>query len=398
MWRINVSLSCIVSSFGAVQLVGLSVNRLNCTAGYRPTTLKPMIWWCYMDDIFAIWTHGETSLEHFIDDLNTAHPTIKFTAEWSHTRVSFLDTTVTLTNGILSTDLHTKSTDTHQYLHASSCHPQHCKAAIPYSQALRIKRICSSENDFKKHTDELQSFLINRGYNISFVRSQIRRASLIRRKDILFPSSDRKTSTRIPLVTTFHPNLPKLSSIINMHLPLLCASTQAFPERPFFAYRRPKNLRDLLVHANLKPSHLEPARGSSPCESKRCLTCQHIRSGTSVQSTVSGRTFRVHATANCKTSNVVYLIECSLCHVQYVGETRNALHIRMNRHRGDIYHRHLDKPVSAHFNSSDHNLQHLSIMVLEVMRSQNEDIRKMRENFWIFHLQSLHPGGLNLDP
>ena len=167
-----------------------------------------------------------------------------------------------------------------------------------------------------------------------------------------------------------------------MHLPLLCASTrmkQAFPERPFVAYRRPKNLRDLLVHANLKPSHLEPARGSSPCESKRCLTCQHIRSGTSVQSTVSGRTFRVHATANCKTSNVVYLIECSLCHVQYVGETRNALHIRMNGHRGDIYHRRLDKPVSAHFNSSDHNLQHLSIMVLEVMRSQNEDIRKMRE-------------------
>ena len=261
-----------------------------------------------MDDIFAIWTHGET---YFIDDLNTAHPTIKFMAEWSHTRVSFLDTTVTLTNGILSTDLHTKSTDTHQYLHASSCHPQHCKAAIPYSQALRIKRICSSENDFKKHTDELQSFLINRGYNISFVRSQIRRASLIRRKDILLPSSDRKTS---------------------------------------------------------------------------------------VQSTVSGRTFRVHATANCKTSNVVYLIECSLCHVQYVGETRNALHIRMNGHRGDIYHRCLDKPVSAHFNSSDHNLQHLSIMVLEVMRSQNEDIRKMRENFWIFHLQSLHPGGLNLDP
>ena len=84
----------------------------------------------------------------------------------------------------------------------------------------------------------------------------------------------------------------------------------------------------------------------------------------------------MRATANCKTSNVVYLIECSLCHVQYVGD---GGYVRMNGHRGDIYHRRLDKPVSAHFNSSDHNLQHLSIMVLEVMRSQNEDIRKMRE-------------------
>ena len=84
----------------------------------------------------------------------------------------------------------------------------------------------------------------------------------------------------------------------------------------------------------------------------------------------------MRATVNCKTSNVVYLIECSLCHVQYVGETRNALHIRMNGHRGYIHHRRLDKPVSAHFNSLD-NLKHLSIMVLEVMRSQNEDIPRV---------------------
>ena len=69
----------------------------------------------------------------------------------------------------------------------------------------------------------------------------------------------------------------------------------------------------------------------------------------------------------------------------------------MNGHRGDIHvtHRCIHKPVSAHFNSSDHNLKRLSIMVLEVMRGQNEDMRKMRESFW---LQSLHPGGLNIDP
>ena len=65
--------------------------------------------------------------------------------------------------------------------------------------------------------------------------------------------------------------------------------------------------------------------------------------------------------------------------MQYVGETRNALHIRMNGHRGDITHRRIDKPVSAHCNSSDHDLKHLSIMVLEVMRSQNEDMQKMRD-------------------
>ena len=51
----------------------------------------------------------------------------------------------------------------------------------------------------------------------------------------------------------------------------------------------------------------------------------------------------------------------------------------------------IDKPVSAHFNSSDHDLRHLSIMVLEVMTSPNE---KNAEMMWIFQLQSLHPGGI----
>jgi hypothetical protein len=51
--------------------------------------------------------------------------------------------------GIMSTDIYNKPTDTHQYLSPQSCHPQHCTNSIPYSQALRIKRICSNEQTTK---------------------------------------------------------------------------------------------------------------------------------------------------------------------------------------------------------------------------------------------------------
>ena len=44
---------------------------------------KPMIWWRYIDDIFFIWEHGEESLEKFLNKLNSFHPTIKFTADFS---------------------------------------------------------------------------------------------------------------------------------------------------------------------------------------------------------------------------------------------------------------------------------------------------------------------------
>ena len=48
--------------------------------------------------------------------------------------------------GIMSTDIYNKPTDKHQYLSPQSCHPKHCTKSIPYSQALRIKRICSNEH------------------------------------------------------------------------------------------------------------------------------------------------------------------------------------------------------------------------------------------------------------
>ena len=44
--------------------------------------------------------------------------------------------------------LYYKETDTHNYLHHTSLHPNHCKQAILYSQSLRLHRICSDDDDF----------------------------------------------------------------------------------------------------------------------------------------------------------------------------------------------------------------------------------------------------------
>ena len=66
--------------------------------------------------------------------------------EKSFNKINFLDVTVSKNNNKLSTDLYTKETVKHQYLHAKSCHCSCIKRAIPYGQAVRIKRICSDEN------------------------------------------------------------------------------------------------------------------------------------------------------------------------------------------------------------------------------------------------------------
>ena len=79
--------------------------------------------------IFFIWEHGEELLKEFIIDINSFHPTIKFTADWSKEKFNFLDVEVTLNSGVLSTNLFVKPADTHQFLDPTSCHPYHCKKA-----------------------------------------------------------------------------------------------------------------------------------------------------------------------------------------------------------------------------------------------------------------------------
>ena len=54
------------------------------------------------------------------------------------------------------TDLFVKPTDTHQYLDLSSSHLYRCKKGLPYSQALRLSRICSDNENFNKRCNNLE--------------------------------------------------------------------------------------------------------------------------------------------------------------------------------------------------------------------------------------------------
>jgi hypothetical protein len=84
---------------------------------------KPISWFRFIDDVDMKWTGSEENLNHFFDHANYAHPTIRFTHETSRNNISFLDNYTTSENGIMSTDIYNKPTDTHQYLSPQSCHP-----------------------------------------------------------------------------------------------------------------------------------------------------------------------------------------------------------------------------------------------------------------------------------
>ena len=165
---------------------------------------KPLVWMRFIDDVFFIWTHGEEKLKSFINHLNSSHETIKFTSEESRDSISFLDVQVSVgEGGVLSTDLFCKPTDTHQYLHKKSCHPWHTKKAIPYGQALRLRRICSEDRQFQERVGELAGWLKDRGYEESLVNEQIDRVRRLDRTTLLANSGNRTNDQgrgeRVPL-------------------------------------------------------------------------------------------------------------------------------------------------------------------------------------------------------
>ena len=132
--------------------------------------VKPYLWLRYIDDIFMIWTAGKEQLQEFLEWMNQYHDTIKFTWDWSRKNVNYLDVRVINNNGVIETDLYTKPTDKHQYLFRTSCHPKGCKKSIPYAQALRLRRICSTSEAFEQRAADLTQLVVAKT-NFKFIAS-----------------------------------------------------------------------------------------------------------------------------------------------------------------------------------------------------------------------------------
>ena len=263
--------------------------------------------------------NSEEELKQFLEGLNCYHPTIKFTADYSKEKVNFLDVEVIKKGNQLVTDLYIKPTDTHQYLHASSCHVYHSKRSIPYSQALRLNRICSENASFDKRCNDLEIWFKERGYSDKLVRQQILKARKHKRKDLLNKPKITKNDRKLVLNITYNPAFSKLKSIMSkIHL-LLTPDKEhqkVFNEIPIIGFRRSKSLKDILVRAKVPPG--EKREGfCGPCKKSRCQICPRITEANTFQSFSTECTYQIRPpNLNCDSKYVVYLIPCKKCSKQ----------------------------------------------------------------------------------
>ena len=140
----------------------------------------------------------------------------------------------------------------------------------------------------------------------------------------------------------------------------------------------------------------------SPCLSnKRSLCCKQVLNTKTFQTVQNKKVFEIYHHVNCKSKNIIYLMECTKCKVQYVGKSETDFNIRLNNHRKDVNNLN-GIPVSRHISKAHHEFNtHAKFTIIEQLKNTNiskETITKrlkQRENFWIQTLDTLKPKGLN---
>ncbi len=212
------------------------------------------IWWRFLDDIFFIWLHGIGRLKKFLKFINCFHETISYTWDYSANQVSFLDVTICkeVGWGFLLMCIQSLRTCTHQYLDLRSCHPKHVKQAIPYGQALRLRRICSSEGKFDQRIEEFKGYLHKRGFEKTRILSQCEKVKSKNRKALLYQNKEKVVDSNVvPLVLNFHPALSEVSDTVNSLWSIMHASDEMKEvfknKKPLISFRRLSNLADNLV-------------------------------------------------------------------------------------------------------------------------------------------------------
>jgi hypothetical protein len=238
--------------------------------------------------------------------------------------------------------------------------------------------------------------LLSRKYNKNVVKDALEKALQTERADALQKVTKKKTD-RVILAVKYHPKLPSVSKIIVKHWKTMTRdldAKDAFPKPPMVAYRQPPNLRSVLCRARL-PNQKNTKRnvlGVQRCY-KPCKICPYILNSKEFFSTHTNEKFQIKGRYNCNTEGVIYLITCTKCNKQYVGQTGRKVVERVKEH---LYYIEKQKEATGtHFSSHNHSNSDLRIQVVEKVIPNTVNMRLEREEMWIRKLATKRPNGLN---
>ncbi len=376
-----------------------------------PKSDKILFYRRFLDDIIAVWGGTETELDEFTEMMNSCHDDIKFTCEHSPSEIPFLDTLIHLDDdGTIWTSLYSKPTDSHNYLHYDSAHPTHMKKSIPYSQMLRIRRICTLDSDFIHECMKMMGHFLRRGYPLSLLENAFIKVQDLERMDTLKLKEKEyvvEGQEDLYLISTFNPGNTPFRTIIQNNWPILSRSSatkELSEKRIIFGYRKEKNLKDMLVRAKLplsQPTNSPETKNKNLCKTAKCNHCPLLNKDGEIHSSYTNVRYSCKKNISCKSSNLIYCIQCRTCKKQYVGQTSTTIMKRLQGHVDRVKRKVLSDDIGRHFNLPGHNgKSDIELFVLDFVythpgSSYAQSLRLLIEHNWIHRLRTMLPMGLN---
>ena len=171
------------------------------------------------------------------------HDYLSFTYNYSNVSLNYLDVTINITQGNkVTTTLYKKPMSKHAYLHYESNHPIHLLKSLPYSQGLRIIRICSEVEDRNNELDKMFNNFKSRGYPDHVLTNCRRKLQGKLRIDQIKP----KTSLLLSHLSINNPDILSLFNIkIENPSQPLCNFNKVFITIPF--YKNVYNLNKIIL-------------------------------------------------------------------------------------------------------------------------------------------------------
>ena len=139
---------------------------------------------------------------------------------------------------------------------------------------------------------------IERGYEENTLNDEIDKVDNIGRKDML-SKKEKNVKDRIPCLITYNRKLPIMRKIINKHWNVLQINPgleEIFQNNPFVAYKRNKNLQEIIGGHTIKNGKVFKAHSKS--REGKCESCNKSKSSLYCKQVIDTSTFQSYQHSN----------------------------------------------------------------------------------------------------
>ena len=240
-------------------------------------------WNRYVDDCLMVGDGTEEDIQKLFSYINRLNPHIQFTYECSHKHVDFLDLTIHLDKDseTLQYELFIKPTSLGIFLNYNSGHPRSTILNSAQNELSRALRNGSTNSYQDRGVNKIKDMLKNNDFP-EHVITQLHQRATTKPTDTTSKIGDKRQYLCLPYISEQHKR--KVYQIMRNNN--LLESTK-------ITFKPDNKLKDILTRSALQPTQCNKQ------SNKTCYKCDDM----------------------CMTKNITYKLTCSLCSLEYVGET-----------------------------------------------------------------------------